>query len=76
MQSSKIQLINEGDRNTSFFHGVTSIKKNNNFITSLYSPKGIWTSDLKGIHDVIVLHLYNIFKKELTQNFTWHQIQN
>ena len=44
-QQSRLQWLQNGDRNTRFFHGTATQRKQRNFIKGLREENGVWQED-------------------------------
>ncbi|XP_038983681.1 uncharacterized protein LOC120111194 [Phoenix dactylifera] len=53
-QKSRIQWVREGDRNTSFFHRSTVIRRQRNTIRSLRDERGLWVDDDSAISHILL----------------------
>ena len=60
-QRSRLQWIKSGDRNTQFFHGIATQRKQKHFIKGLKDSEGRWQSE-EGIYTKILVDFYaNLF---------------
>lgn len=64
--------MNEGDKNTKFFHRVTSPRKNSNYIKGLYAPNVEWTSDILMIKNILVNHFKKLYIRESGIGAPWN----
>lgn len=62
-QRSKNKWLDEGDRNTKYFHGATSARRHTNWITSIFSQDHLWENK-QDIENEIVLFFKNLYKRE------------
>ena len=53
-QRSRALWLAEGDRNTKFFHEVTTQLKKRNFIKGVQDRDGAWVTDEKAVADLFV----------------------
>ena len=44
-QRSRVQWLENGDKNTKFFHGIATQRKRRNFIKELRDEEGVWQND-------------------------------
>ncbi|KAL0457799.1 UNVERIFIED_CONTAM: hypothetical protein Slati_0407100 [Sesamum latifolium] len=61
-QRGKAQWLQEGDRNTPFFHARASARKRKNSITRLRDNIGEWCSSREGIQHIISDYFLNLFR--------------
>ncbi|CAL1361279.1 unnamed protein product [Linum trigynum] len=47
-QKSRVEWLQEGDKNTSYFHLVTQSRRKWNFISGLFAPNGSWETEEDG----------------------------
>ncbi|KAM2044525.1 hypothetical protein ACFX1T_008833 [Malus domestica] len=59
---SRIQWLNEGDKNTKFFHAQTMKRRRTNKIKGLEDPQGVWRSDADGICSTAVNYFSDLFQ--------------
>lgn len=62
-QQFRIQWIAEEDKTTNFFHRISSIRKANNLIKSLYNANGKWTINLPLIKHIIINYFQNLYTR-------------
>ena len=53
-QRSRAQWLANGDRNTKFFHGVTTLRKHRNFIKGIWDRYGEWFTDERAVGDIFI----------------------
>ncbi|XP_074318276.1 uncharacterized protein LOC141655076 [Silene latifolia] len=63
-QKSRIDFIKDGDRNTSYFHISTLVRRWKNKINSLRNNEGNWTDDPEEIKSIIVQFYKTLFTEE------------
>lgn len=73
-QKSKIQWLNEGDRNTKFFYTSTSIRRGRNHIDRL-NINGSWTNNLNLISNHVNNYFNDLFRVDFSFNVQ-NQIHN
>ena len=61
-QRSRVQWLQEGDRNTAFFHRRASNRKSRNTIKGLLNEEGVWSSDRDEVAKVLIQYYENIFR--------------
>uniref|UniRef100_A0A0D2ZZR1 Uncharacterized protein n=2 Tax=Brassica oleracea TaxID=3712 RepID=A0A0D2ZZR1_BRAOL len=61
-QKSRVLWLQEGDRNTKFFHAVTKQRRGRNRIIKLRNPIGGWVEDDEGVERVETTYFQNLFK--------------
>jgi len=67
-KKSREQWVKFGDKNNSFFHAQTIIRRKRNIIHRLQLPNGIWTSD----HNTLKEEAQKYFKKLFYGNQSHH----
>ena len=60
-QRAKSLWLKEGDRNTSYFHGVASKRRRNNRILKIKDEDGRWKESKEEIEQVFLKHFSKIF---------------
>ncbi|KAL0445553.1 UNVERIFIED_CONTAM: hypothetical protein Slati_1683200 [Sesamum latifolium] len=60
-QRSKAYWLQEGDRNTTFFHARANERRRRNSIKALKTEEGALTSDCKEIQQIILKHFMQIY---------------
>lgn len=63
-QRSRVNWLNSGDRNTTFFHKMASERKKKNYIGSIRNDEGIPQTDQKSIEVTIQKYYDNLFKSQ------------
>ncbi|XP_074299645.1 uncharacterized protein LOC141630789 [Silene latifolia] len=63
-QKSRMDFIRDGDRNTSYFHVSTLIRRWRNRITSLKKENGEWTSEPHEIKEIVVNYYKSLYLEE------------
>ena len=53
-QRSRVQWLTNGDRNTSYFHGVATQRKRKNFIKGIRDSSSEWVTDETIVSDIFV----------------------
>ena len=61
MQKSRVNWLIQGDRNTKFYHIVTSRKRLRNRILGIWNEQGIWIQDQKDIAESFRIHFRKIY---------------
>ncbi|XP_062014367.1 uncharacterized protein LOC133730873 [Rosa rugosa] len=61
-QRAKITWLEDGDRNTVFFHRKTENRKRKNTLQGLFDEYGIWHEDDAGIERVITAYFSKMFR--------------
>lgn len=61
-QKSRSKWLEFGDRNTRFFHGVTTIRRRKNHITTLQNDNGDWVHDVKLLENMATNYYKDLFK--------------
>jgi hypothetical protein len=73
-QKSREQWVKFGDKNTSFFHAQTIIRRKRNKIHKLQLPNGIWTSDSTTLQEEAQKYFKNLFYgNQHHHNRTFHE---
>ncbi|CAL8995128.1 unnamed protein product [Prunus brigantina] len=62
-QKSRIQWLQEGDRNTKFFHMTTVIRRRRNKIERLKNEEGVWVEDAVQMKGLAVKYFSNLFSQ-------------
>lgn len=60
-QKSRAKWIEFGDRNTKYFHGVTTIRRRRNHIITLQDDTGGWISDPRCLETMATSYFKNLF---------------
>ncbi|XP_034217323.1 uncharacterized protein LOC117628881 [Prunus dulcis] len=60
-QKSRITWLQDGDRNTKFFHTTTIIRRKRNKIERLKNANGIWIEEANSLKILAVDHFSNLF---------------
>lgn len=63
-QKSRMEAINDGDRNTRFFHLSTVIRRHRNRIDMLQDGSGQWISDPSAVKEMVMTYWSNLFQEE------------
>ncbi|KAK9988211.1 hypothetical protein SO802_028450 [Lithocarpus litseifolius] len=63
---SRINWMIQGDRNTSFYHVSTLIRRKHNKILNLKNNQGDWINDITEVMDFVRDHIIKLFSTELT----------
>ncbi|KAJ4757665.1 RNA-directed DNA polymerase (reverse transcriptase)-related family protein [Rhynchospora pubera] len=61
-QRSRLQWVEKGDRNTSFFHTVATNRRRNNLITMIKQEDGQMTGDEKKIYQAFVTYFAKMYR--------------
>jgi hypothetical protein len=64
-QRSRANWMNQGDRNTSFFHNFDSPSRKKNTISKLKDDNGIWVEGTDALKPLILNYFTNIFSSEV-----------
>jgi hypothetical protein len=63
-QRSRANLLQNGDKNTSFFHSFASTRKKRNFIKQLKDPAGQMVEGTNNLNPIILQFFTNLFSSE------------
>lgn len=63
-QKSRAKWLEHGDRNTKYFHGVTTIRRRRNKYDMLQDDIGTWVSDPKTLEALASQYFKNLFQDE------------
>ncbi|XP_074315315.1 uncharacterized protein LOC141651506 [Silene latifolia] len=63
-QKSRVDFIRDGDRNTSYFHVSTLVRRWRNRINSLKNNDGVWVEE----KNALISHVVEFYKKLYTQD--------
>lgn len=63
-QKSRINWMNYGDRNTSFFHQYAKVRRQQNFVRRLLL-NGNWVEDQESLHDGAIQYFQNLLTSEV-----------
>ncbi|XP_056688793.1 uncharacterized protein [Spinacia oleracea] len=63
-QKSRVEWIKNGDRNTTFFHLSTIVRRWRNKIAAIKGNKGDWVFDSQSVKDIIVGYFTDLFTEE------------
>ncbi|XP_074266599.1 uncharacterized protein LOC141589876 [Silene latifolia] len=66
-QKSRMEFIKDGDRNTTYFHVSTLVRRWRNRITSLKDANGEWTDDSLVVKGIVVNYFKNLYTDEPTE---------
>lgn len=61
-QKSRVKWLQEGDRNTKFFHLTTIIRRRRNKIERLKDENDVWVEESEAIKSVVVKYFSDLFK--------------
>ncbi|PPS02220.1 hypothetical protein GOBAR_AA18445 [Gossypium barbadense] len=67
-QRSRIQRLNEEDRNTRFFHVRASKRNKRNMTEDLFDSEGNWVSDSRRVCQVALDYFHSLFKTKACGN--------
>ncbi|KAK3198999.1 hypothetical protein Dsin_022414 [Dipteronia sinensis] len=70
-QMACVELFNEGNRNTRFFHMKASERKARNRIQGLFDNSGMWRSESKDLANVVISYFSNLFVRFSLRIFRW-----
>ncbi|BFG33690.1 hypothetical protein CerSpe_199640 [Prunus speciosa] len=70
-QKSRIKWIQEGDRNTNFFHLSTIIRRRRNKIERLKNEHGEWVEEASGIKALVVRYFSSLFSQPHVLHTNW-----
>ena len=65
-QRSRVSWLKKCDKNTTFFHGIASLRRKNNTIRGLEEESGEWCKDDDGIKDIASRFFRNLFQPQVT----------
>ena len=68
-QRSRVEWLQNGDRNTKFFHTVASQRQCKNRIEGLRDSKGVWHEEEGATEAIILDYFKNIFTSDCPTNF-------
>ncbi|KAJ4833706.1 hypothetical protein Tsubulata_018858 [Turnera subulata] len=60
-QKSRCQWINDGDRNTAFYHARTVVRRRHSFVAALRDEDGRWCTDQQQLQDLAVRFYTKLF---------------
>lgn len=60
-QRAKIHFLSLGDKNTSFFHKVSKIRKQGSYVSGILRPDGTWTDKEDEVNSIVLDHFRNIY---------------
>ncbi|CAL8990846.1 unnamed protein product, partial [Prunus brigantina] len=63
-QKSRVKWLQEGDRNTKFFHLTTIIRRRRNKIERLKDENGVWVEESEAIKSVAVKYFSDLFNSK------------
>ena len=63
-QTAREDQIRDGDRNTTYYHTATIIRRRFNRVTAIKDNDGVWCTDSGRIHQIIVAHFTALFSME------------
>lgn len=63
-QKSRVEWIKDGDRNTSFFHLSTVVRRWRNRIVSIKGDDNIWVHNKEEVQNIFVTYFENLFKDD------------
>ncbi|GKV06468.1 hypothetical protein SLEP1_g18364 [Rubroshorea leprosula] len=66
---SRVQWIQNGDRNSRFFHVSTLKRRSNNRILGLKDGSGSWTSDPSSLESIVSSHFKGLYTTSLAHSF-------
>ncbi|CAN1163366.1 hypothetical protein LINPERHAP2_LOCUS24999 [Linum perenne] len=62
---AKVNWLQQGDRNSKFFHAAVRYRKQRNQITKLQDDQGIWISDPEKLKDLAISFFSDLFVETL-----------
>ncbi|XP_062028650.1 uncharacterized protein LOC133744575 [Rosa rugosa] len=63
-QKSRIDWLQEGDKNTKFFHAYAKGRGKQNKVTGIFDEHGMWCEDLQEVQDAFVSYFSNLYTTE------------
>ena len=63
-QRSRISWLQDGDRNTRYFHAMASQRKRNNHIKSLKNSEGYLVEDIVALHDMVRSYFNSLYHSD------------
>ena len=67
-QQSRVQWLENRDKNTKFFHGIATQRKRQNFIKRLRDEEGVWQNDGHTFSRLLVGFYEKLFASSNPQN--------
>lgn len=67
LQRSRVLWLQQGDRNTNFFHQTVNGRRKRNTISRLHDTNGNWITNEGKIKEELVGYFKDIYKREETQ---------
>ncbi|CAL8993823.1 unnamed protein product [Prunus brigantina] len=67
-QKSRLQWLQEGDRNTKFFHLTTIIRRRRNKIERLKNNEGVWVEEAQDIKGLAMAYFEQLFSQEIVEH--------
>ena len=67
-QRSRVQWLQSGDKNTKFFHGVSTQRKRRNFIKGLKDENGTWQENEEVVSGMLIEFYANLFTSSTPGN--------
>ena len=67
-QRSQVQWLENGDKNTKFFHGIATQRNRQNFIKGLRDEEGVWQNDEHTFSGLLVGFYEKLFASSNPQN--------
>ncbi|VVA30150.1 Hypothetical predicted protein, partial [Prunus dulcis] len=67
-QKSRLQWLQEGDRNTKFFHLTTIIRRRRNKIERLKNNEGVWVEQAQDIKGLAMAYFEQLFSQEIMEH--------
>ena len=67
-QRSRVQWLQSGNKNTKFFHGVSTQRKRRNFIKGLKDENGTWQENEEVVSGMLIEFYANLFTSSTPGN--------
>ncbi|XP_074266442.1 uncharacterized protein LOC141589715 [Silene latifolia] len=68
-QKSRVEFIRDGDRNTSYFHVSTLIRRWKNRINTLKNDEGVWIDNSDDVKKIVVEYYKNLYTDDTPDDF-------
>lgn len=62
-QRAKTKCLALGDRNTSYFHRISKIKKQGSCIKGVYNDQSIWVDKSDEVHRIFMAHFSSAYQE-------------
>ena len=70
---SKVNWTIFGERNTTYFHMSTIIRRSKNRITSILNDEGVWDHNVEEVKEIFIKYFENLYE---TDQVAWPLVQN